>query len=72
MQNANADLVRCITEALLQDQHVWAAIIEVYDEGGIVRLCGHVSSEEGRQAVEEIARRQTSVAAVVNDLQTSP
>jgi osmotically-inducible protein OsmY len=72
MQSIDSDVVALVTKALLQDQRTWTAIIEVNSRGGIVRLSGSVSSEEGRQAAEEIARQQGGVKTVVNEIRVQP
>jgi len=72
MHNVDSDITAVVTKALLQDERTWAAILEVVNREGTVRLSGIVSSEEGRLAAEEIARRQGGVKTVVNEINVRP
>ena len=72
MHNIDSDLITLVTKALLQDQRTWAAILEVGNREGIVRLSGIASSEEGRLAAEEVACQQGGVEKVVNEIYVQP
>jgi len=72
MHNNDSDVIALVTKALLQDERTWAAILEVGDREGVVRLSGIVGSEEDRLAAEEIARQQGGVKTVVNEINVRP
>jgi osmotically-inducible protein OsmY len=72
MHDVDSDVTTLVTKALLQGQGSWTAVFEVGSREGVVRLSGIVSSEEGRRAVEEIARQQGGVREVVNEIQVQP
>lgn len=57
-----------VSKALLQDNRTNDSVIDVSNEGGKITLSGSVDSEELRQAAEEIARSQSGVVLVINDL----
>jgi len=57
-----------VTNALLEDPRTKETVFEVVNDRGIVTLTGTVDSDETRQAAEEIARQQTGVVSVVNEL----
>ena len=62
------DVGQRVANALLEDPRTKENVIEVANERGIVTLTGTVDSDETRQAAEEIARQQTGVISVVNEL----
>jgi len=72
MHNIDSDVITLVTKALLQDDRTWAAILEVGNQEGVVRLSGIVCSEEDRLAAEEIARQQGGVKTVVNEIYVQP
>ena len=57
-----------VMEALQNDPRTKGAIIDVAASGGIVTLSGKVKSQQVREAAEEIARGQSDVLSVVNEL----
>jgi osmotically-inducible protein OsmY len=60
-----------IGQALRNDPRTQEAVIDVAMEQGIVTLSGRVKSEAVREAAEEIARNQTGVVTIINDLQVT-
>ncbi len=68
MSDTDADVIRRVTHALLSDPRTAEAGVDVRSNGGVVTLFGAVPSREARQTVEAIARQQTGVVAVVNEL----
>ena len=68
MLDPDSDLINRVTQALLSDPRTAQALIEVHSQGRRVILSGLVSSEEVRQAAEEISRQQAGVRAVTNAL----
>ncbi len=57
-----------VSKALLQDNRTNDSVIDVSNEGSKITLSGSVDSEELRQAAEEIARSQSGVVLVINEL----
>jgi osmotically-inducible protein OsmY len=53
---------------LLGDPRLDEAAIDVTDENGLVTLKGQAPSDEARRAAGEIAKSQTGVIQVINDL----
>lgn len=58
-----------VTEALANDPQTAQYAIEVIDENGLITLRGTVASEEDLIRAEEIARAQTGVLDVINELE---
>lgn len=58
-----------VTEALANDSRTAQYAIEVIDENGLITLRGTVASAEILNRAEEIARAQTGVLDVVNELE---
>ncbi|HLF89460.1 MAG TPA: BON domain-containing protein [Anaerolineales bacterium] len=57
-----------VIQALQDDPRTREGIMDVVNEQGLITLTGTVSSQEMRQAADEIARRQEGVITVINDL----
>lgn len=57
-----------VRDALLEDERTADSGIEVVAESSIITLSGEVASREIRQAAAEIARSQTGVVEVINDI----
>ncbi|MFO7917280.1 MAG: BON domain-containing protein [Anaerolineae bacterium] len=58
-----------VTEALANDPQTAQYAIEVIDDNGLITLRGTVASEEDLTRAVEIARAQTGVLDVVNELE---
>lgn len=69
MMAGYSDVAQRVTTALVQNPRTSELVIDAIDDNGFLTLKGSVSSEEERQAVEEIARRQEGVIDVINELQ---
>jgi osmotically-inducible protein OsmY len=58
-----------VSEALLLNDVIGRAVIEIEDAGGIITLKGTIESEQDRSIAEALARQQEGVVDVINDLQ---
>lgn len=68
MKISSTDLGQQVATALLEDPRTGDAIINVANDRGMITLTGTVDSVEKRDAAEEIARQQSGVLTVINEL----
>jgi len=57
-----------VSEALLFNDIIGSAVIEIEDVGGIITLKGTIESEQDKLIAEALARQQEGVVDVINDL----
>lgn len=57
-----------VVQALQNDPRTCEGMIDAANQQGVITLTGHVSSQEMREAADEIARQQPGVITVINDL----
>lgn len=62
-------LAEQITRALIEDERTEDSAIEVINNNGVITLEGTATSNEARDAAEEIARRHDGVISVTSDLE---
>jgi osmotically-inducible protein OsmY len=62
-------IAKRVSVALQDDPRTRDAAIDVAGQSGLVTLAGSVTSDDVRQAAEEISRHQEGVVQVINDLQ---
>jgi hypothetical protein len=70
--DSNLTMAARVTDALAQNPHTAAAVIEVIYERGAITLLGEVESMAGHLAAEEIAAKQPGVLSVCNELVVKP
>jgi osmotically-inducible protein OsmY len=68
MARRDTNVADLVSQALLIDDSLGAAIIEVKGAGGVITLKGTIESERDRQAAENLVRGQDGVVRVVNKL----
>lgn len=71
MSTDQSDLKSQLATALLTAEDLGHVIIEIKDRRGIIRLKGVVESEQDRLSVEALAKGQTGVIDVINELRVS-
>ncbi|MDX9992790.1 MAG: BON domain-containing protein [Anaerolineales bacterium] len=62
------DLTQNILTALRNDPHTKDEVIEVVETAGTVTLSGYVKDVETRERAEKIARQDSGVLSVINEL----
>jgi osmotically-inducible protein OsmY len=72
MMGVDSSVTARVIASLLGHPRAGASVIEVSHARGIVALTGAVESDEVREALEGIARRQEGVRDVVNHLRVVP
>ncbi|MEC3919019.1 BON domain-containing protein [Nocardia sp. CDC160] len=72
MNNSAEYLVARLRRVLHEDARTAELGIEVTVEGLVVSLAGRVTSDEGRDHIEEVVRETLPGFAVHNEIQVSP
>ncbi len=68
MLREKRDLADRISQALAQDKRTRRAVIEVLDRSGTITLLGEVDTLDAKRAAEQIARAQSGVISLINEL----
>jgi hyperosmotically inducible protein len=68
MSRSKINIEDLVSEALLFNDRIGSAVIEVEDFNGIITLKGTIESEQDRLFAEALARKQEGVVDVINDL----
>jgi osmotically-inducible protein OsmY len=73
MDNFNDDLEMKIEQAIMDDdayEPSWK--VDVLEQDGIITLNGAVPTDEARDKVEAIVRKQKGVVSVINEIDVDP
>jgi osmotically-inducible protein OsmY len=73
MENFNDDLELKIEQAIMDDdayEPSWK--VDALDDNGVITLNGAVPTQDARNKVESIARKQTGVVSVINEIDVDP
>jgi osmotically-inducible protein OsmY len=68
MSRSEINVEALVSEALLFNDSIGSAVIEIEDADGIITLKGTIESEQDRLVAEALARKQEGVVDVINHL----